>query len=132
MIWKTGESYAYADETGYVISSLNILDAKLKDYPIVENLANKDNLQNKLNFIFLLFNKLKKYKDLRVEKFILDHEIDTVKVALIEGPKIYFNIDKDIDSQIKKLLIIKEEKIKEDFNQKTYIDLRLGDSVYFR
>jgi cell division septal protein FtsQ len=132
MIWKKGDDYAYADETGYTISSLNILDAKLKDYPIVENLGDDENLTSKLNFIFLLFSELKKYEDLNVEKFILDSEIDTVKVDLTIGPELYFNINKSIDTQMKKLLIIKEEKIKEDFNQKIYIDLRLGDSVYFR
>ena len=132
MIWKIGEDYSYADETGYIISSLNILDAKLKDYPIVENLGNKNNLEPKLNFIFSLFFELKKYEDFTVEKFILNNEADTVVVDLLSGPEIYFNVNKDMDAQIKKLLIIKEEKIKEDFSQKTYIDLRLGDSVYFR
>ena len=132
MIWKIGEDYSYADETGYIISSLNILDAKLKDYPIVENLGNENNLENKLNFIFLLFLELKKYEDITIEKFILDDKADTVTVDLLSGPEIYFNINREAEVQIKKLLIIKEEKIKEDFNQKVYIDLRRRDSVYFR
>jgi hypothetical protein len=48
------------------------------------------------------------------------------------GPAVYFNIEEDIDKQINKLIIIKNEKIKKDFNKKTYIDLRYGDRVYYR
>jgi len=131
MIWKKGETYAYADESGNVINSLNILDAKLKDYPIVENIDGQKDIKKRLDFIFLAFTELKKYEDLKIEKFIIDKDINTIKAVLVIGPQIYFNIDRNINHQIKKLLIIKKEKLKEKFKEKIYIDLRLGDSVYF-
>jgi len=51
---------------------------------------------------------------------------------LIDGPKIFFNTEEGIDKQINKLLVIKNEKLKDDFNGKEYIDLRYGDRVYYR
>ena len=68
----------------------------------------------------------------RIGKEIRIKTIWTIKIKLIDGPGIYFNIDENLKQQLDKLLVIKNEKIKDDFLTKQYIDLRFGDSVYFR
>jgi len=128
IIWEKDGKYYYGDEEGTIINQVNVLDAKLKDYPIIKDCQNKNGLQEKIKYILQLFEELKKYKDFAPEKFAIK-ETDTIEVKLINGPKILFNFKKEMDFQIKKLLTIKE-KIKDEFKNKKYIDLRFGDGVY--
>ena len=51
-------------------------------------------------------------------------------MAIVEGPLIYFNTKEDTLKQIIKLKILIDEKLKDDFLNKTYINLKLGDSIY--
>ena len=79
-----------------------------------------------------LFDQFKKQNDLILEKLIIDSEVDTIKVKILDGPEIYFNISEVLEKQFKKLIILKNERLKNEFNKKTYIDLRIGDSIYYR
>ena len=139
-IFCEAEKYYYADIDGHIINEINPLEIKEKKYPLIENngsgqiLNNKINLDvNQLDFILNIFSTLKDNShNLVIEKFIIDKELNTVKIKLIDGPKIFFNTEEGIDKQINKLLVIKNEKLKDDFNGKEYIDLRYGDRVYYR
>ena len=86
-----------------------------------------------LNFIVKLFNEFKRdYKNYKIDRFILDSDLNAAKLALIDGPMIYFNTKEDMNKQIDKLSVIINEKLKDNFLNKTYIDLRYGDRVYYR
>lgn len=144
-IFNQDEKYYYIDSDGYIINEVSPLDIKEKRYPLI-SYQGKDNIISYNNtkydkieidnryFVYIksLFNNFLSLKDLTSEKFIIDDEIDTVKVHIQDGPIIYFNINNDADKQIKKLLIIKDEKLKDEFEKKNYIDLRYGDMIYYR
>jgi hypothetical protein len=139
-ILKEDEKFFYADKEGIVIDEINPLDVSSKAYPIIRN-ESQNKIQNReigfnktyVGFTLQLFSFLKKYPDdFKIDSFLLDNDIDTMKVVLKEGPRIYFNANNDIDTQISKLMILKKEKLKESFVKKEYIDLRYGDSIYYR
>ncbi len=156
LIWCEGEKYYYADIDGYLINEVNPLEIKQKKYPIIQNqgegkiindpaggLGRIDINENHINYIINLSDRFLagknregeeggSYEDLIIEKFIIDKDANTVKMALAEGPTIYFNTNEDQEKQINKLLAIKEETLKNDFKNKSYIDLRYGDRVYYR
>lgn len=139
MIWQENGNYYYADSNGYIIDEVNLLEVKQKDYPIVEN-ASVQIIKKKqvsvepayLNYILNLFKHLRDLEDFKIDRFKIDNEKSTVKIILQDGPEIYFSITRDMDDQIEKLLVIKREKLQDDFNSKTYLDLRIGNSVYYR
>jgi len=142
-IWGESEKYYYCDKDGYIISQINLLDIKEKKYPFIynngENKISDDEykkigIENKyIDYIINLFDNFKNISnDFKIEKFIIDDEVNTVKILILDGPSIYFNIEDDIIKQIDKLLVIKNEKLKNDFNSKEYIDLRYGDKIYYR
>ncbi len=139
-ILEENDNYYYADKHGAIITEANLLEVSERDYPIILNLSDNriynDQTQIETEYletVFTLFNIFKSYsEELKVERFIIDKEINTVKVAILAGPQIYININNDIDKQINKLLVIKNEKLKDDFANKIYIDVRYGDSVYYR
>jgi hypothetical protein len=53
-------------------------------------------------------------------------------MAVKGGPFIFFNIKDDIDKQLAKLVLIRDKELMDNFNKKTYIDLRYGDKVYYK
>lgn len=155
-IWHEGERYYYADIDGYLINEVNPLEIKQKKYPIIDNqgeekiiidsaggLGKINTDENHINYIVGLSDKFLAGKNkegetgensegLTVEKFIIDKDANTVKIALVEGPIVYFNTGEDQEKQIRKLLAIKNETLKGEFKNKSYIDLRYGDRVYYR
>ena len=85
-----------------------------------------------LDFILRLNDKLKEYPEFVIDRFIVaDQYFNSVFVKIKEGPQIYFNVNSDIDLQLENLLLVKNNKIKDNFNNVEYIDLRYGDTVYF-
>jgi cell division septal protein FtsQ len=139
-ILKEDEKYFYADKEGIVIDEVNPIDVSLKAYPVIKN-ESQDKTQNGktgfagkyISFVLQLFSEIKKYpEDFKIDSFIVDNDMNTVKVALDGGPKIYFNTDNTIEGQMNKLIILKKEKLKDTFAKKEYIDLRYGDSIYYR
>ena len=140
VIWHQSDKYYYIDETGNIIAETNPLEIKQKNYPLIdyqgegEIIDKKIKDQNdKINFIIKLFNEFKKVKySFKIERFIIDNELNTVKMIINQGPEVYFNIREDLKKQVTKLSVLINEKLKDDFNKKVYIDLRYGDRVYYR
>lgn len=140
IIWLEGGIYYYADLNGNIVIEVNPLEIKNKEYPLIEN-QSKEYIQNKtisnslehLAFAKNLYDKIGEYDyEFSIEKIIIDDLLNSVKLKIENGPLVYFSIQNDIDKQIRKLLVVKNEKLLEDFFKKTYIDIRIGDSIYFR
>ncbi len=139
MIWHEDDKYYYIDIEGNIITEVNPLEIQPKQYPLVDSLGDgkiagdKVNADEYLLFVVDLFgNARDSLENINIERFIIDKDLNTVKMAIAEGPFIYFNTKEDIIKQINKLIVIINEKLKEDLKSKTYIDLRYGDRVYYR
>ncbi len=141
LIWKEDDKFYYANKSGIITAETNEEEIKDKDYPILENLSDKK-INNRhvkiaekyLSYTLDLYEKLKPHQNenFTIDKFIVDNELNTIKLNLINNPQILFNTEEPAEKQINKLLIIKEEKLKDNFHTKSYIDVRIGDSVYYR
>ncbi len=135
LILQSGDRYYYCSDKAEIISEIdNVIEISQKDYPIIENLIARTKIEQKqIDYVLKLFQEFKNYeKKFKINKFIIDEELNTVKVKLLDGPKIFFNIDGEIEKQINKVVVIKNEKLKESFFTKEYIDVRIGDSIYYR
>ncbi|MFH1822692.1 MAG: cell division protein FtsQ/DivIB [Patescibacteria group bacterium] len=138
-IWHENEKYYYTDINGSVINEVSPLEITGKKYPLIYNETNNQIINNKIgvdiryvDYVLKLFNEFKSSNEIIIERFIIDQELNTIKMVIISGPQVYFNIEEDLTKQINKLLVVKKEKLKDDFNKKSYIDLRFGDRVYYR
>jgi len=141
LVWQEGEYYYYINKEGEIISEANPLEIKGKNYPLIEN-AGESKISGKrveeqseaINFIADLFEKVnsREFLELNMEKFILNSAANTVKLKVTDGPELLFNSQEGIDSQLEKLKILVENKLKDDFMKKKYIDLRYGDTVYYQ
>lgn len=139
-IWREGDNYFYIDEIGGVIDRANPLEIK-KNYPLIDNTGdkkfNKDQVvggQVKIEYILRVFAVLRQeHPEIteKLDRFLID-ETNTIKVVLLEGPYILFDVTNDLNKQVIKMITIINEKIRSDFFTKEYIDLRYGDRVYYR
>ena len=139
-VWYESDKYYYIDDEGNIFSEADPLQIKQQNYPLIEN-KGAAKIEGKIievddgsvGYIVDLFKKFKNnYKNFKIDRFILDSDVNTVKMKILDGPEIYFNTKKDTNSQIAKLLVIVNEKLKDNFINKEYIDLRHGDRVYYR
>ena len=139
-VWQKVDKYYYIDNSGNVISEASPLEIKRESYPLIQGrgeavVAGKkiENQNENINYTIKLFYDIKNTEKLFViESFIIDDEVNTVKMAINQGPEIYFNTKEDTVKQINKLYVLIKEKLKDDFFKKEYIDLRYGDRVYYR
>lgn len=140
-ILQEGERWYNMDNNGYVIETIDDINSiNRKVSLVIENKTNeiiKDN-QNKTNldiddigFSIDIFQRLRNIDGININKIVMDSEINTIKVKTDEGPEIYFNTKEDIKKQITKFLLVKEKTLKDNFNNKKYVDLRYGDKVYY-
>jgi len=84
-----------------------------------------------LQFIFNLSGELKLYS-FELDRFIIaDQYYNSVFAKIVDGPQIYFNVNNDVKAQLDNLILVKNNKIKDNFNRLEYIDLRYGDKIYF-
>jgi cell division septal protein FtsQ len=140
LVWSEDDHYYYADNNGNIINEANPLDITSKDYPIIYNESDKKIDQNKifinedaLNFVFDLFDKLKNNTyNIDMEKFIINNETNSLKLKVVAGPEVMFNIKDTVDGQIEKLILIKDNQLKNTFSSQEYVDLRFGDRIYYR
>lgn len=138
-IFQQGNNFFYASIDAYVIREENVSEDDKSRYLILENKNNIDliNSDNKINisdeylkFILDLANNLSLVPELSVERFIIDREFNTIQVKFKDGPLVYFNTKSGAKDQIDRLVLVKREKIKDNFNKTNYIDLRYGDRIF--
>lgn len=139
-IFQEGSSFFHASADAYIIKEPAVATDELKKYPILEN-KNSDTLIDAtdqlrisgsyLSFFLTLANRLAaSVNELTPEKFIIDQEFNMLTVKFIAGPAVYFNIRGDAADQVEHLLLVKKEKIKDNFSKTNYIDLRYGDRIF--
>jgi hypothetical protein len=137
-IFQEGSQLIYSSADAYLIKETPVKEEDKKKYFILENksaatmIAENDKLNIKadyLNFIFGLNERLAKHSDLPLEKFIIDQEFNTIKVKIVNGPLVYFNTKEAADEQIERLLLVKNQKIKDNFSKTSYMDLRYSNQV---
>lgn len=138
--WREDDKYFYLDSEGKVINQTDPLNINSSRLPLIENLTEikiegrKANINKAtIDFILALFNEFKDKKHgFQVERFILDKDINTVKMAVLAGPKIYFNLEEAAAKQAARLDLVIKEKLIDTFAAKEYINLRYGNNVYIK
>jgi hypothetical protein len=86
-----------------------------------------------VNYILNLFDEFKNKKHgFEVENFILDKDANTIKMAVLAGPRIYFDIKETVAKQASRLDLIIKGKLRDEFKNKEYIDLRYGNNIYIK
>jgi len=154
IVWIENKKSYYVDEKGIAISQVEQFDAQkenFKDYnilrhniiyknlPIIQNIASqKYYLKNEIIINNDLLLKIKKLIQsinnivkININFFEINDNEKYITIITAEGWKIYFSLEDDIESQIKKLELILDNKSKVG-KIIDYIDLRYGDKIFYK
>lgn len=140
-VWREAGQYYYLDGQGNIINQIDPLSINGLNYPLIENSTavkiegRKANINEEaISYILNLFNEFKENKhNFTVERFIISQNSNTAEMAILGGPKIYFNIKSSLAEQTAKLDLIIRNKLKNNFKSaKEYIDLRYANNVYIK
>jgi len=137
-IWQEQGANYYSDSKGYIIKDSVVNPDDLKKFPVIENqttnpLIENDTLkidQSYLTFVFAIKTATEKNPDLAINKFLITNDINTVKVLFQNGLLASFSTKNDAAEQISNLIVVKNQKIKDNLSKIDYIDLRFGDKIY--
>lgn len=136
---EDGETY-YSDSHGYILEKTVLENVDRGKYPLIINRSSqriKDRIasvdKKYIKFILDIF-KIAEYSPIgfEIKSFVIDDEQETVKIESQEGPIIKFSTRNDAEDQLERLIVVRHEKLKNDFINKKYIDLRFGDKIYFQ
>jgi cell division septal protein FtsQ len=155
--WITNDQQYLIDNEGLVIKRYyNLVTPQVfkltNDEPVIKsdaddgfivlsNLANeKVNLGDKvlnpddIKFIFDLLNELPKYNYLAVKSYYVPNNFPRfLIVETTDNWQIFFNLVDSLSSQLNRLDILAQDKIKkENLPNLEYIDLRYGESLYYK
>lgn len=139
-IWYEAGKHYFIDDQGVIITEANILEMKNLEFITIENVSSSTQInskihldETKINFLNELKNIFYIWKDeFPVEKFVITDDKYIIKIKIINGPEIYFSTKHDANKQMTKLLSTRQEKLKDNFFDKEYINLTIGDSVYIK
>ena len=137
-IFEEGSVNYYASIDAYLIKETTVNPEDLKKYFILENKTSISLIKNNkidipseyLNFVLNLSRALSNQSDLQVEKFEIDQGYRSISVKFVNGPTAYFNTKLIASEQLDRLILVKKEKIKDNFSKVNYIDLRYGDRIF--
>jgi hypothetical protein len=140
VVWLEDDKYFYLDNDGQVINQVDPLNLDGTLWPLIENLTGIKIEERQANinrvtidYLLELFNEFKDKKHgFSAERFILDRDQNTIKMVILDGPKIYFNTAESAAIQAARLDLIIKEKLKDDFKTREYINLRFGNNIYIK
>jgi len=138
-IFQEGSERYFAAKDAYIIKEEAVKEEDLEKYFVLENKSqavyinsnNKINLKTEyLDFVFALNENMQKYEDFKVERYIIDQELNSLTVKFKDGPQVYFSVKNDASEQLADLDLVKKQKIGDNFNSTQYIDMRFGKMIY--
>ena len=138
LIWEnTANACYFIDPEGYLIKEIGVQAADRNKLPVISDErgisadGNKIDIGRQyLDFMLELYRKIGA-TDLKIDKFVIDKNPNTLRVNLKEGPFLMFSLKDNLDKQLNKLIVLRQEKLKDNFNKIKYFDLRYGDKVFY-
>jgi cell division septal protein FtsQ len=155
--WLTNQQTYLIDQQGIVIKRYYKLitpkifqlteinsqekNQKKDDLLLIKNLANQEiNLGDQvinsqdIEFTFQLLERLQDFDYFKIKDVSVSNNFPGYLIITMNTDwDIYFNFADSIDSQINRLNILIKDKIKkENLSALDYIDLRLGESIYYK
>jgi len=137
------EDYYYLDVNGIVVSSAEMSENDLQKFPVIEieipdtqKINSRDILLDRetIEFIFSVYRTVSKMpQNVSVAYVKLDLSIaDEMTFVTTENWQGMLSTSVSLETQIKKLELALDEKIKDKRATLQYVDLRIKDRVYFK
>ncbi|MDA3802969.1 MAG: hypothetical protein PF488_03695 [Patescibacteria group bacterium] len=147
-VYGENDNFFYSSKDYFLINEINFeteseedINKRLKYFTIINQsedtfIKNNDKLdveEEYIRFITNLNREVENYGDeFDISHYIIpDVYFKTAILKIIDGPEIKFDVKSDLSKQLDQLILVKREKMKDNFNNLEYIDLRYGNKIYF-
>ena len=135
LIWNEAGQFHYINNQGDIILTL---DQPEENQIIIYNQGSSQ-LQGRkikvspemIKFINDLKDRLNTEQNFKIKEFIVDDDVNTVKLKEEGGPLIFFNVKNDIDKQAVKLRAL-HTTLSDNYKNLHYVDLRFGDRIFYQ
>lgn len=138
LLWQeNGHNYFISPEDG-IAKEVDLNFIKADGLPVIINSGAVQISQDRITdpatarFILNIFTNISKNTKYKIENFRVGDDIGLVEVKFQNGPIVKTSTQAPLDKQLEKLYNIINIKLRDDFNKKTYIDIRYGDTVYIK
>ncbi|MFH2104839.1 MAG: hypothetical protein ABII72_01245 [Parcubacteria group bacterium] len=140
LVWVAGNELHYVDQYGSVCCRATLDEVVERDLPLVYDSNDREVYlreevvtRNFVGFLQDLHQKFPQQVDAEIKKFwapsILAKEVHLETEA---GWRVYFSIDRSVESQLGDLKIVMDEQIKTRIERVDYIDLRIDNWAYYK
>ncbi len=141
LTWISGDKFYYINLEGQIISEVPFKDPN-PNFPRIYDESSKPVSAGQtviqpaqIRFIIDVLTKLpQKVGEIVINSFRLPNNGSSeIKLVTNQGWQVYFNTNLNVASQLDKLVLVYEKKIKgEGLKNLEYIDLRFGDKVFYK
>jgi len=140
-IWNEQAEYYYIDSLGYLIEKTEPDVTGTAAYRLISNSGNPRIKDNKVGLDEQIYPQIDavgqlladKYRGIPpVERIIIADDENSFKLKIKDGPEVIINLRDDLAGQLAKLELLITEKLKGGFMNKSYIDIRFGDMIYYQ
>jgi len=144
-VWLEQERYYYIDGNLNVLAEVEGLQVNAADFTILKNETDRPLIRPSgvgkrvsLGAEYLIASLALAHKagasGLTIDNiFDINEPEKTLRLHIVAGPAVYFNIENDLDKQFDKLTALMAEMLNpNDLKNTGYIDLRFGDKVYYK
>lgn len=138
LLWQeAGHNYFISPEDG-TAKEVDLSLIKADGLPIIINNGEGQVVENHMtdteipSFIFNIYTNISKNSKYKIENFRVGGGPGLIEIKFKEGPVVKMTPQEGLDKQLEKLYNIINIKLKDDFKNKSYIDVRYGDTVYIK
>lgn len=141
LIWYSQQTYYFVNNEGTIIRIITDITQEgsgmaqiIDDSQELSNIGQSVLSRDKITFITTVHDALKEITSLPVFNYSFANKLSTqLKVHITDQPYvIYFDTSSEVNGQLEKLRRIVSEGLVTEKNPQEYIDLRIGDRVYFK
>lgn len=140
LVWVAGNQLHYVDQYGSVCCRAALDEVVERDLPLVydsndRQVSPREEVvtRNFVGFLQDLHKKFPQQINVEIKKFwapsILAKE---VHLETVGGWRVYFSIDRSVESQLDDLKVVMDEQIKGRIERVDYIDLRIDNWAYYK